>query len=169
MSVSKNIPEKVLSPILCWDVYSMFLLERKNEAKKNNDLRSLEKLHKQYHWQIELEAILSSSYEALVVTDSQQTICWVNDGFTQMTGYPASFALGRRPVFLQGKNTSPETKALIRQKLVQKKFCAADIVNYRKNGEEYLCHVEIHPVFDNQNQLAHFLALEKEALLIQNT
>lgn len=163
MSASKNEPEKVLSPILCWDVYSMFLLERKNEARKNDDLRSLEKLHQQFHWQIELAPLLSTPYEALVVTDTQQIIRWVNDGFAQMTGYPANFALGRKPVFLQGKKTSLQTKELIRNKLAEKKPFAADIINYRKNGEEYLCHVEIHPLFNYKNHLTHFLALEREA------
>lgn len=162
MSNKKNVSEKIISPLLSWDVYAMFLYEQREKVTVHDDLSALLQLHKQHQWQIELEELLEQPYEALVVTDIQQVICWVNDGFEKMTGYTPSFAIGRKPIFLQGKNTSMQTKSEIRQQLAEKKACQADIINYRKNGEEYMCHVEIVPVFNYLNQHTHFLALERE-------
>ena len=152
----------MLSPIFCWDIYAMHLYEKKEVARKTNDLHSLQKLQQQFRWEMEVESLLVSAYEAIVVTDAQQVIRWVNEGFTKMTGYPAYTSIGRTPGFLQGKNTSAETKNRIRQKLAERKPFAADIINYRKNGEEYLCHVEIYPLLNDKNQLTHFVALERE-------
>lgn len=164
MSTNKNNPDKFLSPIFCWDVYSMYLHEKKQIAQKSNDFHALQKLHQQYHWQVELESILVNAYEALVVTDTQKIIRWVNEGFTKMTGYPAYTSIGKSPAFLQGRNTSAETKKRIRQKLSEQIPFSENIINYRKNGEEYVCHVEIHPLINDKDQLTHFLALEREIL-----
>jgi len=162
MSTNKMDPERMLSPFSSWDVYAMHLHECRVTAKKNDDLQNLLKLHDRYKWNIDLEVLLQQPYEALVLTDMDKQICWVNPGFAKMTGYPAQHAMGKDPKFLQGKNTSADTKAFIRKKLESEKPFAADVINYRKNGEEYICHVEIHPLLNYKKELTHFLALERE-------
>ena len=44
-----------------------------------------------------LAAGLEEAANAVVLTDNQGTILWVNPAFTQMTGYPADEAIGRNP------------------------------------------------------------------------
>lgn len=155
----------MLSPIFCWDIYTMHLYEKKEMAKKSNDLYALQRLHRQFNWQAELESLLVNPYEAIVVTDAQQIILWVNEGFVKMTDYPAYTAIGKTPGFLQGKNTSTETKRRIKRKFSEHTPFSENVINYRKNGEEYLCHVEIHPLINDENQLTHYLALEREVQL----
>jgi PAS domain S-box-containing protein len=79
-----------------------------------------------------------------------------------MTGYKMHEAVGRKPNFLQGKNTDEATRMRFRESLMMGKEFSLNITNYRKNGEEYLCKVQIFPLRNTQNQIIHFLALEQE-------
>lgn len=40
-----------------------------------------------YDWSVNLDSLRKKSFEALVVTDTYQTIRWVSHGFEFMTGY----------------------------------------------------------------------------------
>lgn len=131
---------------------------------KEQDLKALRIFYEKYLWQINLEKIVSRNYESLVLTDPSQTIQWVSDGFKGMTGYEPAEAIGRKPVFLQGKNTTLLSRKRLRKGLDSGKPFAGPIINYRKNGEEYMCMVKVFPVPDNKNNITHFLALEKEIL-----
>jgi hypothetical protein len=47
-----------------------------------------------FKWDVNISREMSTSYEALVLTDSNQNILWINGGFEIMTEYSASFAGG---------------------------------------------------------------------------
>lgn len=153
---------ELIPPLHCWDIVSTYLDEITNKGKRESELAVLEKYKKRYHWEIDLEKVLDASYEALVLTDSGISIQWVSDGFTGMTGYPKKEALGKSPKMLQGKNTTEASRQSVRKKLDGQEVFTEDIVNYRKTGEEYICKVEIHPIFNKDNELIHYLALEQE-------
>ena len=123
-------------------------------------LKALQDLHQ---WENNVEHLLHNhDYEALVLTDHKQVIRWVDWGFAKMTGYPPTYAIGRYPKFLQGRNTSPETRNRIRKGLKGLESFTEVIVNQRKNREEYKCEITIFPLRNQQKQVTHFLALENE-------
>ena len=105
---------------------------------------------------------LTKDTTALVITDSQQRITWVNSNFTRMTKYPVTEVLGRRPSFLQGPETDPHEKVRIRQRLTEQQTYTGTLLNYRKSGEPYLCRVRILPLFNTHQELVHFVAVENE-------
>jgi PAS domain S-box-containing protein len=116
-------------------------------------------------WAFDLNKVkrfLQARKNTIVVTCENQKIEWVSKGFSRMTGYDSEEALGQFPKFLQGKETSIEAKIEIRNKIHLREKYSGKIVNYRKNGEKYLCKVDILPVFDKQNSLVNFIAFEHE-------
>ncbi|MEM9325388.1 MAG: PAS domain-containing protein [Bacteroidota bacterium] len=150
------------APLHCWDILSMHLGELAREGKRQVEYTILSHYKQQYRWVFDLEHALKTSYDALVLTDADVAIQWVNTGFTQMTGYGKQEVVGRSPKMLQGPNTKEDARRRVRQKLYDQESFTEDLVNYRKTGEEYLCRVEIHPIFDESNRLSHYLALEQE-------
>jgi PAS domain S-box-containing protein len=145
--------------LLSYDVSSIGLSNLKERA---TDKTTLEKLAKKFAWQIDFTTVFSNDFQALVLTDTARHILWVNKGFELMTGYKMHEAVGRKPNFLQGKNTDEATRMRFRESLMMGKEFSLNITNYRKNGEEYLCKVQIFPLRNTQNQIIHFLALEQE-------
>jgi PAS domain S-box-containing protein len=131
-------------------------------TKSNKDLGTMLRLKRKYHWQIDLELLLAKPYQALVLTDAQRRIRWVSSGFRHMTGFPAKAAIGRKPSFLQGPDTDASTIQRLREALNAGQAVSADLINYRKNSEAYLCAVDITPLHDAQGRLTHFIALEYE-------
>lgn len=147
-----------LAPLLCWDIASMGW----GKQQQYTDFEYLYQLAQKFKWKTNLYHPLYNSFDALVVTNIQRKIAWVSAGFEHMTGYKSEDAINQHPSFLQGENTCPKTIQTIRRSLKDLLPVSATLINYRKSGEEYLCHIEITPLFDSSKQVSHFLAVEKE-------
>lgn len=158
-------PLNVNFSLLSLDVLAMDLLQQKESCIKAADFVSLLKFAHQFGWQVDLQALLAAPYSALVLTTANQQILWVNKGFTQMSGYSKSFAVGRKPTFLQGEKTCRQTRSRISIGLQKQVPFTEGVLNYRKNGELYLCQIRISPLRNSQGELTHFVALEEELSL----
>jgi PAS domain S-box-containing protein len=97
---------------------------------------------------------------AVIVTDKDRKIQWVNEDFTQITGYTLQDVLGKKPSILHGKNTEPYIVEEIRSSLNQLIPIKTDITNYRKDGEEYTCKLVIYPIFDDRGNHTNYIAFE---------
>lgn len=130
-----------------------------------NEYEFLEEYARNRAWHFNLSKIksfLKHRENAIVITCPNERIEWVNKGFTRMTGYGAYEAIGKFPNFLQGIETSQVIRKEIREKLAIKTSFSGEVLNYRKDGEQYLCKVDILPIFNNDKVLCNFIALERE-------
>ena len=132
------------------------------KLEKSEELHRLMKLAELNQWEVDLKKVLSEQYQALVLTDLNQKILYVNQGFHAMTGYTPDFAIGKKPTFLQGNSPSAAVTKRFRENLNSGRRFTESIVNYRQNGEEYVCQISIVPLFNSNNTLTHYLALENE-------
>ncbi|MDT7832140.1 PAS domain-containing protein [Flavobacteriaceae bacterium S356] len=149
------------TPLLSWDLSGLGYFNTLKELQKKQDLSTLKSFASKYKWENEIDQILlNNTYEALVLTDLTRNILWVNDGFTEMTGYTKNNALRNTPSFLQTKETSQESKDHIRKKLRENKPFKAIIVNKKKDNTLYKCELHIFPL--TYHKTTHFLALEKQ-------
>ncbi|MEM9077312.1 MAG: PAS domain-containing protein [Bacteroidota bacterium] len=157
-----NNKKEYLSPIQSLDFYLENFHALCKKLRLENDLTELKSVLKRDLEPAIVEILQLTSYQALVVTDLTKNIIWTNRGFYEMTGYSKQFAIGKRPTFLQGEKTSEKAKKEIRELLKQQKRFTKAIINYRKNGEEYICHIDVIPLFNEKNRVTHFLAMESE-------
>ena len=97
---------------------------------------------------------------AVILTDPSRKIIWVNQDFSEITGYSFREVVGRRPSLLQGPKSESATIARMRRSLEEQIPFKDAITNYRKNGEEYLCKLVIYPIFNEDHELLHFIAFE---------
>lgn len=101
---------------------------------------------------------------AVIVTDANRSIQWVNPDFTEITGYNQWEVVGRKPgQLLQGPESEPEAVMRIRKGLEAMIPFKDQITNYRKNGEKYQCRLVIYPIFNEQKELTNFIAFEIDA------
>lgn len=155
-----------IMPIKSWDIYStnyhnnlkQFSSDKKNDIKKLNEFALTLGLQSENLTEI----LQTNSYKALVLTDASKKILWVNDGFTEMTGYPKKQVINNTPAFLQGRNTSESSRQEIREKLSTKKPFKAIVINYKKDNTPYKCELNIFPLYNDKT--VHYLALEREAV-----
>lgn len=149
-------------PLMCMDV----ALNSFNLNVKNEDQFFLRKLEEKYNWHINISELLQNPYQAILVTDIEQRIKWISNGFTRMTGYNQKNLINKTPKFLQGANTLKESTQNIRKYLASSSTInfKETVVNYRKNHEEYLCEINLFPVKNYRDQITHYIALESEII-----
>lgn len=148
-------------PLMSWDIFSNFLDNQSNEARKLRDLDTLLLFHDKFNWSSDIQSIFADNdYKALILTDENQKILWVNDGFKAMTGYDKKYAVNKTPRFLQGTETKPATRKRIRKKIMADKPFEDIITNHRKDSTTYKCEVKIYPL--KTTKTTHFIAFEKE-------
>lgn len=114
--------------------------------------------------EVEMLSLVAAETDNLVViTDAQERIEYVNDGFTRLTGYTFEECVGKKPgTFLQGENTDPETINKVRQNISAKQPFYDEILNYTKDNKPYWVSMAINPVFDDNGQLIRFVSIQGE-------
>jgi PAS domain S-box-containing protein len=108
-----------------------------------------------------LAIVTSKTANAVIITDSEGYIEWVNEGFVQRTGYILAEVQGKKPgSFLQGAETDPKTTAFIREELKKRRGFNVDIVNYNKAGDKYWVNLEVQPLINDLGVLTNYMALQ---------
>lgn len=100
--------------------------------------------------------------KANLLDDPGPEIVYVNEAFTELTGYSAEEAIGKSPRMLQGEDTSLDTTKKIREGLEQQRDTRVTIKNYAKSGREYWLDLSIFPVVNDQGEVTHFAAIERD-------
>ncbi|MDB4064880.1 PAS domain-containing protein [Flavobacteriaceae bacterium] len=162
MSEITPLKESIM-PLASWDIFSQDYNLTLENLKIESDIDFIKLFAQKAHWKNEIDGIFKDQdFEALIITDINQKILWVNNGFTEMTGYTKKYALNKTPNFLQGQKTLPETKKRIRGKLDELKPFTEIITNYKKDNTPYKCEVKIIPLYTDK--VTHFLAIEKKVV-----
>jgi diguanylate cyclase (GGDEF)-like protein/PAS domain S-box-containing protein len=113
---------------------------------------------------IDLAEVASLSASAVVITDAQGRVEWVNAAFTRLTGYALDEIRGRKPGHvLQGPGTDPATVQFIRERLARGEgFSGVEILNYRRDGRPYWVLLEVQPVRDADGRVVRFVSTESD-------
>ncbi|GGI57906.1 PAS domain-containing protein [Winogradskyella haliclonae] len=155
-------PNELRLPLMSWDLYSEVNSKKMNESRRFQDIIKIKSLASKFNWQNNMDAIFETEqFEAIIVTDINQKILWVNNGFSDMTGFTKTEALAKTPRFLQGSKTSTASKQRIRKRLKADLPFKDVIINHKKNGTPYKCEVKIFPLHNNGNK-THYIALERQ-------
>lgn len=109
-----------------------------------------------------LSLVAKNTNNGVIFTDPERVITWVNEGFTQMTGYLPGEVIGLRPSLLQGKDTDPATVQRIGKKLRQGKTFREVILNYRKDGSPYWNEIHVQPYYDKNGQQLGFFSIQND-------
>lgn len=88
-------------------------------------------------------------------------IVFVNESFTQQTGFTSEEAIGRTPRILQGPATDRAVLAKVGAALQVGESIKVELINYTKAGETYWNEVEISPVNDEQGNITHFVSVQR--------
>jgi PAS domain S-box-containing protein len=114
-----------------------------------------EELHK-------LSLVAKQTVNAVVITDAEKKITWVNKAFTDISGYTLQEVLGKTPQFLQGPKTSPHTLAYLKDCIQAKIPFNCEILNYSKQGHEYWMEIKGQPIFNERGMVEQFFAIQTD-------
>ncbi|HKK42086.1 MAG TPA: PAS domain-containing protein, partial [Bacteroidales bacterium] len=109
-----------------------------------------------------LASVIRQTDDAVVITDSEGTIEYVNPAFEKMTGYSSHETLGKKPDLIKsGKHDDAFYKKLWKTILKGEQFNAV-FSNIRKNGELFYEQETITPLMDDEGGITHFVSTGKD-------
>ncbi|MCC5938604.1 MAG: PAS domain S-box protein [Lunatimonas sp.] len=115
-----------------------------------------------------LESVITNTHDAILITEAEPfdepgpKIVYVNEAFTNMTGYSAEEAIGRSPRFLQGPKSDWAELGRLGNALRNWESCEITTINYRKNGSEFWVNLSISPVANEKGWFTHWVAIQRD-------
>lgn len=108
---------------------------------------------------LRIAATVFESIEGMMVTDYSGIILNVNRTFTNITGYSADEAIGRRPCMLSSGRHDKAFYAAMWSDLNNQHFWEGEIWNRRKNGEIYPEHLTITAVRSPEGIVTNYVGV----------
>jgi diguanylate cyclase (GGDEF)-like protein/PAS domain S-box-containing protein len=109
-----------------------------------------------------LSRAVEQSANAVLITDHEGVIEYVNPWFSKITGYSSEDVLGRNPRLLKSRETHPETYRRLWDTLLSGKEWRGELLNTKKNGEQYWCMEAISPLKNEAGVVTHFVAITED-------
>jgi diguanylate cyclase (GGDEF)-like protein/PAS domain S-box-containing protein len=103
--------------------------------------------------------VLESVTEAVLITDADNRIIFVNPAFTTITEYSKQEVLGQDPSFMRSGRHEPEFYADMWRILVESGHWEGEIWNRRKSGAFYAEWLSINAIRDGGGEITHFVAV----------
>jgi diguanylate cyclase (GGDEF)-like protein/PAS domain S-box-containing protein len=113
--------------------------------------------------QIQLQtAALEAAANAVVITDRDGKILWVNPAFARMTGYQSEEVLGQTPRVLKSGMHPDSFYKLLWDTVSSGLVWQGEMQNRRKDGTPYLEEQTITPVKGRRGEITHYVAIKQD-------
>lgn len=111
------------------------------------------------------KTIIESMEDSIIVTTPDlespgPIIVYVNDSFTQMTGYSRKEVIGKSPRIFQGPKTDKEKLKHLKEILISGKGFCSEIINYRKDGSTYWIEWQVSPMI-REGKVVYWIAIQR--------
>lgn len=107
-----------------------------------------------------LSRVVECSLDAIMITNTNGIIEYVNPRFTQMTGYSSVEAIGNKANFFRSKTTQNATYNKLWGNISQGEEWTGEVQNKRKNGQLYWAKVTIIPMTNSSGKITHFIGIQ---------
>jgi diguanylate cyclase (GGDEF)-like protein/PAS domain S-box-containing protein len=103
--------------------------------------------------------VIDSMTEAVCVTDLEFQFVSANRAFTRMTGYDQPAIVGQSAAILNCTRHPPEHYRAMREAFMRDGHWRGELWQRRKDGEEFLCWLEISAVLDAVGERTHYVGV----------
>ena len=105
---------------------------------------------------------LEAAANAILISDREGKIQWVNDAFTRLTGYEREEAMGQNPRVLKSGAHDPLFYQRMWQTISSGLVWQGGLTNKRKDGTLYEEEMTITPVRSHKEEITHFIAIKQD-------
>src|SRR5690554_2135541 len=109
-----------------------------------------------------LSAAISTTANAVLITDHRGVIRWVNRAFSSLTGYAAEQVLGRTPSILNSGEHSALFFKRLWDTILAGEVWWGEVINRSRDGHQLMVEQTITPIRDERGALTHFVAVHED-------
>ncbi len=110
-------------------------------------------------------AALEAAANAVVITDAEGIIEWVNRAFTELTGYALSEVRGQTPRILKSGVQNPFYYQKLWETVLAGNVWRGELYNRRKDGSVYVEEQTVTPVRGTDGAIRHFVAIKQDVTM----
>jgi PAS domain S-box-containing protein len=126
-------------------------------------LDQLEKSEEQNRKLADLALIATKTSNNVIIADKEGKIEWVNEAFTNQTGYSLEESIGQTPGRLLNNSDSPEgQRAALRNAIQKGEHIKTEVTNRTKSGRQYTNEIDITPIRNEKGDLIKFISVQKD-------
>lgn len=120
-----------------------------------------------------LETVILQTKDSIIITeanfngDQLPKIVYVNPAFSLMTGYEAFEIIGQSPDIFKGSKTNPKAIAEMISSIRNQQENIIEMICYKRNGDEFWLRFTMIPIFNNEQQLSHWISIQKDVTEIK--
>jgi PAS domain S-box-containing protein len=111
------------------------------------------------------DAAMEATSCGISISDARQPdmpLIYVNQAFTEMSGYSEEYVLGKNCRFLQGDDRDQDARRIIREALNTGGHCQVLLKNYRKDGSFFWNELIISPIHNEAGEVTHFVGVQND-------
>jgi PAS domain S-box-containing protein len=113
--------------------------------------------------QINQQAVaLAAAASAIMITDRDGRITWVNPSFCHASGYAAEEAIGMKPSLLKSGVHDQDFYAGLWETILSGESWHGELTNRRKDGSLFIEETTIVPVRNTKGEITHFIAVKQD-------
>lgn len=109
-----------------------------------------------------LSMVVEQSPISIIITDTDGNIQYVNPEFCSLTGYTKKEVYGKNPNILKSGEHGKSFYKELWDTITAGNIWKGEIHNKKKNGDLFWEDAIISPLFNEENQISHFIALKED-------
>ncbi len=108
-----------------------------------------------------LAKVVAQVNEAIIITDCNGKVEWINEGFTKINGFILEEVKGKElNNVIYGSITNKEVIKRIAEKLIIGESVMEELQTYNKNGTPIWLSLSIKPIFDDTGEIVNFISIQ---------
>jgi len=112
-----------------------------------------------------LAKALTTAADPVFITDHTGRIVWVNEAFSERSGFSPREAVGQTPNFLKSGRHDESFYGELWQTILAGRVWRGEVVERRKDGSLYTADEVITPLRDDKGAVTHFVAIHQDVTL----
>lgn len=115
-----------------------------------------------------LESAITNSNDSVLIFKidpeniENSLVIYVNEAFTNMTGYTTDEIIGNNPFCLQGLASDSEEIVKLKELLTNRKSAEFEIINKKKNGDPFWNNFTVVPIMDTSGKYTHCVSIQRD-------
>lgn len=114
---------------------------------------------------IMLSEAIKQNPVAVIITDYNGLIEYINPKFSEMTGYSEEEVLGKKISVLKSGNESEQFYKNLWNTISSGKIWHGELYNRKKNGDYYWDLTSISPIIDSTGKISHYVSIKEDITL----
>lgn len=105
---------------------------------------------------------LNAAYNGIIITDKEGLPLWANQSIERITGYKPEELIGKNLKLLKSEKHDTEYYESLWNTIKSGNVWNGEIINRKKNGEDYFEEMTITPLKDEHNNIVNYIAIKND-------